>query len=224
MRLPLARALLGEMQQLLARVYDTAIEHDVGDFLITDRDVLAERSGARALTDEQLVIVESADDGVELGLYIDAAVLDRLARRSPFDVLDESNLQDYCTALEGVSHFHYVIWSSTRQRPVSLLELELQAEVDKYVTGLQLLARQGGGRYVPDWHRRLFDRAGYAGGLDRTSLQRYVLANRHAARFCRALDERYLKTRRTSVVGWLQALRRFYRYGHGEKLRHVACA
>ena len=102
-------ALLGQLQSLLAALYDAPVEYDVHDYLITDP---AHAAALQELpsppgTDEQLLIA-ATDDGMELGLYLDAAVLERLGRRCPLLALDESNLGDYCTALEGVSHFHYV--------------------------------------------------------------------------------------------------------------------
>ena len=91
-----------------------------------------------------MFVVED-EQGVRLGLFIESGVLDRLARRDPLQALDEDNLADFCTALEGVSHFHYLVWSLARGRNVSLLELELQAEVDKYATALALMTRQRAG-------------------------------------------------------------------------------
>ena len=138
-------ALLGQMQSLLAALYDAPVAHDVHDYLITDpahAAALQELPSAPG-TDEQLLIA-TTDDGMELGLYLDASVLERLGRRCPLVALDESNLGDYCTALEGVSHFHYVTWSADCDRRVSLLELELQAEVDKYASALSLLLAQRG--------------------------------------------------------------------------------
>ncbi len=46
------------------------------------------------------------------------------------------------TALEGVSHFVYLAWNAGHDKPVSLLELEMQAEVDKYVGSYWLMRRQ----------------------------------------------------------------------------------
>ncbi len=217
----LAASVLAQMQGLLARLYDAPVEHDVRDFLITDRRELKQQAGSEALTDEQLVIVEPAGDSgtaVQLALYVDAAVVARLQAANPFVRLDAANLADYCTAFEGVSHFHYVAWSTERSRPVSLLELELQAEVDKYAGALFLLTVQSGGCYPSRLHRELFGRVSYAGGLDAEHLHRYRLANHHAARFCRHLDDRYLRKRRVRAEAWLGALRRFYRSGQGEKL------
>lgn len=221
----LAATVLAQMQDLLARLYDAPVEHDVRDFLITDRRDLTCQAGSEALTDEQLVIVEQPGEpevAVRLALYVDAAVVARLQSANPFQRLDASNLADYCTAFEGVSHFHYVAWSAERSRRVSLLELELQAEVDKYAGALSLLTMQSGGCYPFTLHRDLFERVSYAGGLDEAHLHRYRLANHEAARFCRQLDDRYLRKRRVRAEAWVGALRRFYRSGQGEKLSQTA--
>ena len=132
--------ILRRMQALLARLYDAPVEHDVQDFLLTDRAELQRFVGAQAevMSDEQVVIMHQGDS-VRIGLFIEREVLERLVRRDPLQVLDDDNLRDYCTALEGVSHFHYLMWQLARGRNVSLLELELQAEVDKYASALALL-------------------------------------------------------------------------------------
>jgi hypothetical protein len=202
---------------LLAHFYDAPSGYDVCDFLTTDRG----RCGLpKHSSDEQVLIVEN-DDGAQLGVFIDRQVLDRLARHDPLSALTEENLADYCTAFEGVSHFHYLTWRLERRLPVSLLELELQAEVDKYASAMVLLTRQQSGRYPSTLHRRLFDRVGFQRGLDAESLTRYQLANRHAASYCRKLDERYLRSRHRRPEAWLAELRRFYRYGHAEKVRRA---
>jgi len=135
---------LASLQGALAEIYDLPATPDVAQFLLTDRKQL-EFAGARA-SDEQLIVAEHGDT-LSLGLFIDARVLERLSRRDPFDALDQDNLADYLTAAEGVSHFVYVAWSAGFDRPVTLLELELQAEVDKYVLAAWLLRTQCAGRF-----------------------------------------------------------------------------
>ena len=68
------------------------------------------------------------------------------------------NLADYWTALEGVSHFMYLAWNAGHDRAVSLLELELQAEIDKYVASWWLLREQDPARFPAELHRLLFER------------------------------------------------------------------
>jgi hypothetical protein len=215
-------ALLGQMQSLLAALYDAPIEHDVHDYLITDpaRAAALQESVAPPATDEQLLIAET-EDGMELGLYLDAAVLERLGRHCPLTALDDSNLGDYCTALEGVSHFHYVTWSTGCDRSVSLLELELQAEVDKYASALSLLLAQHEGRFPGDLFQRLFEGCRLLPHLTAVERERYTEAHRCAARFCERLETRFLRRRRARPAALLAELRSFYRLGSHAKLRHA---
>jgi hypothetical protein len=206
------------MQALLARLYDAPVEYDVCDFVLDDRSRLRALIGADAKTDEQVFVVEGRGD-IRIGVYISSDVLARLARRDPMRALGEDNLADFCTALEGVSHFHYLMWSVGRGRKVSLLELELQAEVDKYASAVALMTRQQGGRFPHALHPRLFHHVGFAPNLDADSRLRYEEANRHAARYCRALEERFLRIRRSRPERWLGELRKFFRAGQQEKLR-----
>jgi hypothetical protein len=214
--------LLRQLQGLLAGLYDAPAEHDIRDYLITDAAHAAALQGAeRPPTDEQLLIAES-DGLVEVSLYVDAGVLQRLADRCPLQQLTEENLADYCTALEGVSHFHYFVWSVTRERSVSLLELELQAEVDKYASALRLTLEQRNGRFPSELFHRLFDRAGFLPHLSAAERSRYEEAHRFAARFCRRLEDRFLRSRRARPEAMLAELRTFYRLGRHAKLRHAA--
>jgi hypothetical protein len=215
--------LLRHMQSLLAQLYDAPVSEDVQDFVLSDRQRLRAAVGEQAgdAADEQVYVVEE-EQGVRVGLFLERGVLERLARRDPLDALDEDNLPDFCTALEGVSHFHYLVWSLARGRNVSLLELELQAEVDKYATAVALMTRQQQGRFPDALHARLFHAVSFLPQLDETSRRRYQEANRHAARFCRSLEERFMRVRRQRPELWLAELRRFFRRGHQEKIRQLA--
>ncbi len=216
-------ALLDRLQSLLADLYDAPVEHDVRDFVITDpRHAAALQDRAvPPPTDEQLLIAET-DDGVAVTLYLHPEVLRRLDHRCPLRALDEHNLQDYCTALEGVSHFHYVSWSAGCDRHVSLLELELQAEVDKYASALSLLLAQREGRFPVELFQRLFEGGRLLPHLAADERGRYEEAHRFAARFCRRLEERFLRRRQARPGALLAELRSFYRLGRHAKLRHAA--
>lgn len=214
--------LLRELQKLIAGLYDAPAEHDVYDFLITDAAHAAALQGADGAppTDEQLLVAESGAD-VEVSLYVDRAVIERLAERCPLRALSGENLADYCTALEGVSHFHYFVWSAGRERHVSLLELELQAEVDKYASALCLMLLQRDGQFPAELFERLFDRTQFAPHLSRSERTRYEEAHRFAARFCGRLEERFLRRRQARPDGLVAELRTFYRLGRHAKLRHA---
>jgi hypothetical protein len=215
--------LLRRMQMMLAQLYDAPVREDVQDFVLSDRRQLHQAVGEQAghAPDEQVYVVEE-EQGVRVGLFLDRGVLERLERRDPLAALDERNLPDFCTALEGVSHFHYLVWSLARGRNVSLLELELQAEVDKYATAVALLTRQQAGRFPRALHARMFHAVSFLPQLDEISRHRYEEANRHAARFCRSLEERFLRVRRQRPELWIAELRKFFRRSHQEKIRNLA--
>jgi hypothetical protein len=135
--------------------------------------------------------------------------------------LDTSNIADYWTALEGVSHFQYLIWNAHRDQPVSRHELEMQAEVDKYAATLFLLGSQNAGRFPLRLHRLLFERARVDESLGPEHRHLYESANRYAARFCRMLEQRFLKRGRVRIEAMMRELRRFYRLPHAPKIRHI---
>jgi hypothetical protein len=158
---------------------------------------------------------------LSLGLFIDARVLERLTHRDPFDALDHNNLADYLTAAEGVSHFVYVAWSAGFDRPVTLLELELQAEVDKYVLAAWLLRAQCAGRFPRELHRALFERTRIdpAAAQGRTRL--YQMASDYAERFCRRVAAGFMGGGRGTTRELLAELRRFYRWSSARKRHHI---
>jgi hypothetical protein len=210
------------LQSLLGRLYDVDMDHDVYDFLVTDRGALANvaPSNDRRAPEEELLLAETAD-GAGVALYMDPSVLRRLEHADPVGALTEGNLADYCTALEGVSHFVYSTWRLGRDVPVSLLELETQAEVDKYAVTVFLLADQQGGAYPSHVHARLFDRISFDSRLGEDQYDRYLTAHRCAAQYCRRLERRFVKRGEARIEALVRELRRFYRLGCTAKLRYA---
>jgi hypothetical protein len=210
-----------ELQVLLQRIYDVPLAHDVAQFLLTDRSSLPAGAGAH-LSDEQLLVAEEGGE-MTLGLFLEPKVLERLAAANPIDALNGGNLADYWTALEGVSHFVYLAWNAGHDRPVGLMELELQAEVDKYVCSMQLLRAQDPTRFPAEVHRVLFESARVDPALAGERVGLYRRANHYAGRFCRHLAQ-LLRPKGTSAQDRVQCeLRRFYRLTSAMKLRHIEC-
>jgi len=211
--------ILRQIQDLIGDIYDVSIAHDVYDFLVTDRTCLP--AGARpGQSDEQLLVAEESD-AVGVSLYLDPALLERLQRADPIRALNQGNVADYWTALEGVSHFLYFAWNAGHDKPVSLLELELQAEIDKYVASYWLLRRQFPQRFPAELMRILFERTRIDPTLAGERADLYRRASGYAERFCRRL-ERTLRSRASeSEQQALAELRRFYRLPDARKLAHI---
>lgn len=212
-------ATLASLQESLAEIYDLPATPDVAQFLLTDRASLATVAEARA-SDEQLIVAEEGDT-LSMALYIDGKVLERLASRDPFEALTHENLADYLTVAEGVSHFVYVAWNAGFDKPVTLLELELQAEIDKFVLGTWLLRRQCSDRVPRELHHALFERSRVDPKAAAGRARLYHTASCYAARFCHRVAARLARRTRDSTRELLTELRRFYRWGSASKMRYI---
>src|SRR6201994_3823483 len=182
--------LLTRLQGMISGIYDVRIAHDVYDFLVTDRGHLP-AAAASGESDEELFVAQTPiETGGEVGvpLYPDPALLKGLAVADPMVRLHHGNVADYWTALEGVSHFLYLAWNAGHDRPVSLLELEMQAEIDKYVASFWLMREQLPGRFPSELLRLLFDRTRIDPPLGAGRESMYREASRYAEKFCRRLE------------------------------------
>lgn len=213
-----ARA-LERLEALLTGIYDLDIGCRVEDFLVTDRQQLPGEC-RDAPGDEQL-FVSAVGDELCISLYLDPALIERLERHDPSDGLDQDNLADCWSALEGISHFLCVAHHAGHDRPVSRETLEMQAEIDKYVASVALLRRTHPRRFPAELHALLFRRARVNPALAGRHESLYRRASRLAARFCARLETQVREECRGRDGGWLRELRRFYRLGEAAKRRHI---
>ena len=180
-------SVLRGLQQRIEAIYGLDAGPDVRGFLIDagTRQQHLDEHDQRAM--DETVLLRESEDGVDLGVYLAADVLARLDAGDPLDALTDEALNDLWLAVEGVSHFSYLVHRLHRDGAVSLLELELQAEVDKFVS-TWFLAREQGYRGVRDdlW-RRLFVDTALADGLSAAEAERYATASRYAGYFCAEL-------------------------------------
>jgi len=217
---PPGSTVLARMQRGLEALYRATTGVAIADFVVDDaaRDALV--AGGRAPREQLLVAPDDDGGGVSIGLYVDRAVLAHLDEHDPARALDDRNAQAFLYAIEGVSHFVYTVWCAQRERTVSALELELQAEIDKWVTCL--LVTDPAVDTSAAWRRRLYGDAGYEPDLDPVERDRYRAANDNAARYARWLEERYIAPRRIPEL--LAELRRFWRLPLAAKLAVTARA
>jgi hypothetical protein len=216
--------ILKQLQDFIGDIYDVSISHDVYDFLVTDRRHLPAAARGSGPTDEELIVAqpEEGDTGeIAMSLYLDPELLERLDRADPMERLHDGNVADYWTALEGVSHFVYLAWNAGHDKPVSLLELEMQAEVDKYVGSYWLMRRQFPDRFPSELLRLLFERTRIDPRLAAGREDLYREASRYAEKFCRRLEQSLRDARGRSQAEVLTELRRFYRLTNARKVAHI---
>jgi len=213
--------LLNRLQTLLGGIYDARVGCDIYDYLVTDRAALPAGCHSRGADEELLVL--SHEGECAMALYIDPAVLGRLQASDPLRELNSGNVADFWTVLEGVSHFQYLAWNAHHDRSVSLHELELQAEIDKYVSSFWVLRRQRPQHFPAELARLLFESTRIDPMLAGERAPIYRAATHHAERFCRSL-ERLLRAARPrhDSPRILASLRRFYRLNDARKRAHIA--
>ena len=210
--------MLAKLQQQLNDTYQTDPGYDVRDFLITDESMAqALCADEMLLNSGETLLIREDDEGISLSLYVDADILDRMESANPLNNLRPEHLDDFCKVIEGLSHFNYIVWKAGQDQTVSLLELELQAEIDKFVSTMQLAREQHDPDLLNCLFMRIFDFVRFRHDLDEEQSVRYRAANDYAARFCRGLRTGLL----THSDGVLAELRRFYRLQLSDKISHI---
>ena len=165
------RTLAARVQAGLERIYQLDRVADVGDF------VQGAGEGER-----EALLVRQADDGtVEVSLCLPPLEGDR-------------SLDALCQIIEGVSHFVYVVDRAHVDREATQLELELQAEVDKWVVfaaSMRAFDRAGSAAL----RARLYERVAFAHDARSEAGERYRIANDVAHRFVRRLERAIRRAR-----------------------------
>ncbi|NOU32774.1 MAG: hypothetical protein HOO96_33125 [Polyangiaceae bacterium] len=190
-------ALASRVQRGLERLYHLDRVADVDAFMHPAD------SGDR----EELLLREDADGALAIALRVPRLAEGETGTK-PLDVI--------CQIIEGVSHFVYVTDRAAMQKRTTQLELELQAEVDKYVVLAASVPGFDKGK-SEELRGRLYDNVQYAHDEDSERGERYRVANEAAARFVRRLEPDFLQRGR---IGALRSrLRSFFHEGLEAKLR-----
>jgi hypothetical protein len=167
----------------------------------------ADGQGAR------LLLRETAD-GLRVCVYYPDAMIRTLEAHPPTRGLREDNVDAFATLVEELDHLLVLAERAATGREVSLFELELHANVSKWLVLSRFLAGSRG-RLTPrarvwlDWH--LFHKRHWSDD-DPEVRARYRDAARHAVRFLGGLAASTRPARR------LRLLRRFHGAPVAEKL------
>ena len=206
--------LLVDVQRRLESLYALEAEAPVSDFLLS-----AEKASGYPGGGSRTVFAQHGDC-VSVGVVLDPGVDALLSERDPRVRLDGGNLDSFCAATEEVSHFVYLLFCARTARTVTELELELQAEVDKYLCAVFLLSLQNEGAVSARLKELLFHHYRIRGTASDEQAERYRAASHLAYRYCGYLETRFLKPARLAALA--RESRRFYRLGQREKLEKIA--
>jgi hypothetical protein len=208
------------LQQQLEHIYEFTNPYNIESFVITDVELarLLDTSVRARDIPEKLLLQQRGDD-LDISLYLDQALVERLRAHNLHEQLRTQHLADFWTVVEGISHFSYLIFNARYKRSITLFEMELQAEVDKYVSAAALFARQNTGRIPEDLHSTLFANPRFDETLDTTEYERYRLANEYAGIYCAALHDHFISNKSNRLA--TNEIRRFYRLLHSQKITRI---
>lgn len=186
------------VQQTIERTYGLEGGPDVVDFV---------RTGSAG--NRETLVLRQTEEELEIALVLPAMNDHELtAEHEPTD--------SWLQLVEGVSHFVYVAERARTELPATKLELELQAEVDKFVL-LAFASEPLSPQRARSLHRKLFEAVRFLHPENSEDGARYRLANDLAARFVTRLAHHDTHSR-------ARLLRRFYRSGQADKIRLARAA
>ena len=193
--------MLNSIHHQLRSLYRLEHSWDLNDFVVP-----LSQFPEPPLDRQEQVLVRESEGYCEMALVLDDALLDP---DSPW------NLDRFCLCAEGISHLPYLALTAERNAQVSQLELELQAEIDKFIL---LLFRGMQPRVLLD---RLFRNFALHEDVQKAGeQQRYTEANRRALQYCSYLLNRFVREKRTTAL--LDEVRRVYRMAGVRKLAYVS--
>ncbi len=199
--------MLQTLQHWIESTYGLEPGDPVEDFLIDRRQLEAHLPpGDPYRGADEVVLIAGEAPEIQLGLY--------LSRQLKLEgtELGKASAHQVMSGLEGVSHLLLLIHRLKQAEDLSQLELELQAEIDKFLF-LNLVPAAG----LRDSAKTHLQRQADLDGLSAERLETYETARRLAYRYCLSLERKYLAPR--SYDGLYRELRHFYRLSHWKKLQ-----
>ncbi len=198
---------LESIQRHLEHLYRLIPTPSIQHYLIHPEE-WAQTNAKKPLGGPQVLIAQQGED-VRLGVHLGKEVLERLESKTPKQV----DLPALMSATEEISHFLFLVWSLLNSRPVSLLDIEVQGEIDKFLLASELIPNQQTLLNV------LFGHPDYDPSLSKTAKARYEEANKLGRKFCAFFMKALKKDNKGDS---LRQLRNFYRMNSQARLSHIS--
>ena len=205
---------LTTIQARLQQRYDVYVPYNVNQFVCHSAAHLQAMGGDNNTSPEMLFYRQDGDN-LDISLFIDSELLQSIEAKHLNTDWSGESFNDCCILLEGVSHFLYLTWNAHYDRQVSLLDLELQAEVDKFVFAVLDTEPYDTSHLL----KRLYQQISYRDELSPALKRRYEIANEFAQVYCTWLKDNF--TLQPGNRKLAAELARFYRRNGAAKLQHI---
>jgi len=211
------KKLIRNIEGALGSIYHLELSHKAEDFLLVgETGALRVGTGLAHAKFKGALLVSREEgqdeDEVEIGIYFSQALMDELVGmgdKSP-ETWTRNQKAAFGIATEEISHFHYFLFHACT-RGVSQLELEIQGDIDKF---LLLFFSQSSdvsekSQLFERTYQTLFEDFALSDSLTPQQSERYIEANRFAAKLIRDLKDPLQHSGACDLA--LKTLRRFYR-------------
>jgi hypothetical protein len=216
--------MLSHLQKIIEKIYKVETFLDVENYLIyepifnTPND--QDPCNIKSQSSKGCLFISQDGEELKLALYLGKETVSNLKNFHLQKDFNNLNLADFFLATEEISHFIYTVWNAMNNRQISIFEMELQAEVDKYVAAIFYSGSINSGAIpAKDIKRKLFEESVLNPDLLSEEKERYRDANRLAMNYCHYLESNYLK--KNDISAMVKDIRRFYRLGQNGKIGHI---
>ena len=215
--------LVKTLQQQFQSIYQLPQYLSIEDFLINPEtlDTMKEQQCVlpSIAPHKGYMLLFTEDDELHVGIYLHSNVIDNLRRYNPLLGLHEKNIDDFCIMTEEVSHFLYTTWKARHDIQMTKLEIELQAEVDKFILCTLYRAQHQDKTDSLPLIDLLFEGYHFEENLSEESKARYHTASKLARHYCHFLDRHYIND--NHIPQMIEEIRQFYRFSQTEKISHI---
>ncbi len=211
--------LIKQIQRQIQAIYGIRVDEDAGDYLINRDELIALLPvNQQTVIPKELFLVnpQPQNDTLEIALFFDESLTANLATHDPLQKLSRDNISDFCTLIEGVSHFVYYLHKASLEHDISQLELELQAEIDKFI--LLSFCVNGDQKNHEEILDMLFEDYRLHHNLTPQQQERYQTFTQLARKYCFELLQNFKTSARHE---FLQEIRSFYPLRQEQKIQYI---
>jgi len=217
--------MLTSIQQEIENIYQIKCSFSVDDFLLDEkeRSKYSKKFSWLNNSDETLLIRQN-ENSIDVGLLLDPKLLDWSRNLNWREIKNPIGTNDCSPSklfnklgslVEGVSHFVYFLWKAEREQSLTQLELELQAEIDKFLLFSQTIHPKHLGNLIDS----LYEESEWIPTLSPEEKSRYETSAKLAFKYCHHLRKTYFHSDQTHAI--YSEIRAFYRMSQTEKIHWI---
>ncbi|MBF0493169.1 MAG: hypothetical protein HQM15_10370 [Deltaproteobacteria bacterium] len=207
--------ILKHIQNVLQNLYQLECEHSVENFLLDEEasQNYREKNPWIRQSDEVLY-VQQEEENLDIGIFLNPKLLQQFSELN-LEQTQAHQISALAPLMEGVSHFVYLLYKSGHEQQVTQLELELQAEIDKFILG-NIVWKEKSSEWLM---QQLFEGTKWNQELSEKEKERYRQAHRFASKYCSKLRSFFRIEK--SLEELCKEIRPFYRMDQSEKLHYI---